>query len=300
MVCIKAEDIQEEPVPVMQKARKRIKKKPLAQNDVNCEDNHSDSNGEQFERSEDIGFERIPLLFCLRSCDGLKLQIGDIVKADDYSAPLIICGIWDERSRVSAKLCKFDVTTNRIVEDFVVNCNVNFLSIWDGDKIRAKSAADTLFAAASEQVRCFLQSHDSGILRLYYRKAAVSRALRDSIVSGFSNLTSSRCSLGPFDMFCDSIIFGLGDSASRRFSLLENGDFSFLDKLMGGKWDIKLGKDEGSFFKYVIQLEIVRSRDFILVCNVKFSESNFPFCDNYRSLCKNSIIERRREMAVNQ
>ena len=52
---------------------------------------------------------------------------------------------------------------------------------------------------------------------------------------------------------------------------------------MGGKWDVKLGKDSESFFKYVTFAEVSRAHDFLLNCNVKFSEAKFLFCEDYRT-----------------
>lgn len=94
------------------------------------------------------------------------------------------------------------------------------------------------------------------------------------------------------------MVFGFGTGCARKFSLLEDGDFCFLDGLMGGRWDVKLGKDVDSFFKCVTLVEVSRTRDFLLVCNVKFSESKCLFSGNYRTVCKNSILERKREMGV--
>jgi hypothetical protein len=103
----------------------------------------------------------------------------------------------------------------------------------------------------------------------------------------FSNLNSSRFSLGPFDVFCDGEIFVLGSSTSRKFSILEDGDFPILDSIMGGRWDVKLGKDADSFFKFVTLVEITRNTDFSLHVNVRFSESKFPFCSKSVILGKN-------------
>ena len=72
--------------------------------------------------------------------------------------------------------------------------------------------------------------------------------------------------------------------------------FLFLDGLMGGKWDVKLGKDSESFFKYVTFVEVSRTHVFLLNCNVKFSEAKFLFCEDYRTLCRASILEGKKEM----
>ena len=92
--------------------------------------------------------------------------------------------------------------------------------------------------------------------------------------------------------------FGPGVFSSRKFSLLNQGEFLFLDEFMGGRWDIRLGKDADSFFKYVTYVEISTTHDFLLVCTVKFSESTFRFCDNYRSVAKDNIIQRKNEIAA--
>ncbi len=243
---------------------------------------------------QDTVSPHVPLLFYLRSTDGLKVQIGDVVKVESFQDPLLISEIWMERGKVLTKLQKFNMNTNSIVDDFFIQCDVNFVCVWDGDKVKSKAATESFFTVASEKFSAYLQSNHSADLRLFYRKLCIGRALRDAIAAGFSNLSSCRAYLGPFDLFCDSLIFGFGSSNNRKFSLLVDGDFSFLDDLLGGRWDIKLGKDENSFFKYVTLVEVSKTRDFLLVCNIKFSKSNFLLNDDYRNMCKNSIIERKK------
>ena len=54
----------------------------------------------------------------------------------------------------------------------------------------------------------------------------------------------------------------------------------------GEKWDIKLGKDVDSLFKFATVVEVTRSADFVLYVNVKFSEAKFIFFYDYRKVCK--------------
>ena len=67
---------------------------------------------------------------------------------------------------------------------------------------------------------------------------------------------------------------------------------------MGGMWDVKMGKDSGSFFKYVTAVEVCRTRDFVLMCGIRFSESNILFCNDYRTVCKNNIVAGKNEIAT--
>ena len=69
---------------------------------------------------------------------------------------------------------------------------------------------------------------------------------------------------------------------------------------MGGRWDIKLGKDADSFFKFVTLVEVSRNTDFALYVNVRFSESKFLFCDEYRQTCKGVILGKKQELANKQ
>lgn len=61
---------------------------------------------------------------------------------------------------------------------------------------------------------------------------------------------------------------------------------------MGGRWDIKLGKNADSFFKFVTLVEVSKSTD--LHANVRFSESKFLFCNEYRQTCKGVILGKKK------
>lgn len=241
--------------------------------------------------------EAIPHLFVLRPTDGLKLQIGNIVKAEYYIAPLMIVELWQKCNVILAKLSPFDIVANAILNDFDIQCDVKYISLWDGEKLKSKTVCDKVYNIASTEFFSFLKCNDCPALRVCYRTVLLGKVLRDNVHSGFSNLNSTRFSLGPFDVFCDGKIFGFGTKSSRKFSLLEDGDFAILDTIMGGKWDIKLGKDADSFFKFATVVEVTRNTDFVLYVNVKFSEAKFLFCDDYRKICKDVILEKKQEMA---
>lgn len=87
--------------------------------------------------------------------------------------------MWEEKNKVWTKLRKFDVCTNSIVNDFFIQCDINYLSLWDGDKMKTKPAADALFASASHQLSTFLHCNDSASLRLFCRKLSLGRVLRE-------------------------------------------------------------------------------------------------------------------------
>ena len=78
---------------------------------------------------QDTVSPHVPLLFYLRSTDGLKIQIGDVVKVESFQAPLLISEIWKERGMVLTKLQKFNMNTNSIVDDFFIQCDVNFVCV---------------------------------------------------------------------------------------------------------------------------------------------------------------------------
>ena len=243
--------------------------------------------------------DKLTLLFILRPTDGLKLQIGSIVKTETCVAPLMIVELWKESDAIFAKLSPFDIISSSVIDDFFIQCNVTYITLWDGEKLKSKSVSDKVYNIASAKFYSFLQNNDSPSLRLFYRTILLGKVLRDNISSGFSNLNSSRFALGPFDVFCDGEIFGFGTVSSRKFALLEDGDFTHLDGIMGGKWDVKLGRDADSFFKFVTLIEVTQTNDFRLMVNVKFSEARFVFSNEYRNNCKRVIIERKHEIANN-
>ena len=106
----------------------------------------------------DVNPVKIPLMFCNRHSDGFKLQIGDIVKAENFSGPLIVSEMWQDNSIIHTKLKLFNVSLNCVVNNFSVQCEINFLSPWDGEKVKAKSTADGLVTAATNQLASFLQT----------------------------------------------------------------------------------------------------------------------------------------------
>ena len=134
--------------------------------------------------------------------------------------------MWQEGNTVYAKLFQLNRENNSTVDNFFIQCEVQFLSVWDGERVKAKGATEMAFNAASQQLNAFVEN-DSPNLRLFFRKICIGRALRDSIFSGFSNLNSCRVSLGPYNIFCDGLILGFGTGPSRKFSLLEDEDFFF-------------------------------------------------------------------------
>lgn len=242
----------------------------------------------------------VPHLFVLRTNDGLKLQVGNIVKVENFVGPLMIVDLSQKHNELLAKLCPFNVVSNAISIDFEIQCDVKYISSWDGEKLKSKTVSDKAYNIASLKYFSYLACNDCPALRICYRRVILGKVLRNNIQSGFSNLNSTRFSLGPFDAFCDGQIFGFGLSTSRKFSILEDGDFPILDSVMGGRWDVKLGKDADSFFKFVTVVEVSRNTDFALHVNVRFSESKFLFCNEYRQTCKGVILEKKHEIANGQ
>ena len=238
--------------------------------------------------------DEVPHLFVLRTNDGLKLQVGNIVKVENFVGPLMIVELLQKHKALLAKLCSFNVLTTGISIDFEIKCDLKHISLWDGERLKSKTVSDEAYNNASLKYFSFLACNDCPALRVCYRRVILGKVLRNNIQSGFSNLNCTRFSLGPFDAFCDGQIFGLGQSTARKFSILEDGDFPILDSIMGGRWDIKLGKDADSFFKFVTLVEVSRNTDFALYVNVRFSESKFLFCDEYRQTCKGVILGKNR------
>jgi hypothetical protein len=230
--------------------------------------------------------------------DGLKLQVGNIVKVENVLGPLMIVELLQKHGELLAKLCPFNTVSNEMSIDFEIQCDIKYISSWDGEKLKSKTMSDKAYNIASLKYFSFLACNDCPALRVCYRRVILGKVLRVNIQSGFSNLNSSRFSLGPFDVFCDGEIFVLGSSTSRKFSILEDGDFPILDSIMGGRWDVKLGKDADSFFKFVTLVEITRNTDFALHVNVRFSESKFPFCNEYRQTSKSVILGKKQEIAT--
>jgi hypothetical protein len=150
------------------------------------------------------------------------------------------------------------MNTNSVVGDFFIQCDINFVCVWDGEKASLKLPQSPCLLWHQTSFPTFLQFNDSTDLRLFYRKLCIGRSLRDSVAAGFSNLSS--CRAYSFDLFSDSMVFGFGNSFNRKFSLLVDGDFSPLDGLLGGKWDIKLGKDENSFLNMQLLLGFQKAR----------------------------------------
>ena len=220
--------------------------------------------------------DEVPHLFVLWTNDGLKLQVGNIVKVEHFVGPLMIVDLSQKHNELPAKLCPFNVVSNAISIDFEIQCDVKYISSWDGEKLKSKTVSDKAYNIASLKYFSYLACNDCAALRIGYRRVILGKVLRNNIQSGFSNLNSTRFSLGPFDAFCDGQIFGFGLSNSRKFSILEDGDFPILDSIMGGRWDVKLGKDADSFLKFVTVVEVSRNTDFALHVNVNAMSTDKP------------------------
>jgi hypothetical protein len=125
------------------------------------------------------------------------------------------------------------------------------------------------------------------------RKLSLGNLMRQGIKSGFTNLSGSRTNLGPLDFYLDNNIFNFDGKTSKNL-LCNVGDFEFLDGLMGGKWDVQLGKDCDSFFKFVTEVEVRKTADFCIILIVKFSQSMFIFSEEcYREDCRRYVTERK-------
>ena len=94
--------------------------------------------------------EEIPHLFVLLRTDGLRLQVGNIVKGRTF-CPSHDCRIVGEMqcNVILAKFPPFDIICTAIVNDFEVQCDVKYISLWDGGKLKSKTVVDKVYIIAS-------------------------------------------------------------------------------------------------------------------------------------------------------
>ena len=165
------------PPPLEKKTRKSARKTVQDEVDhVNHQPLQQSKDVQQLEFSKTVS-PRIPLLFSLRPSDGLRLQVGDIVKAHNFLAPLLINELWQEGNTVYAKLFQLNRENNSTVDNFFIQCKMQFLSVWDGERVKAKGATEMAFNAASQQLNAFVEN-DSPNLRLFFRKICIGRAIK--------------------------------------------------------------------------------------------------------------------------
>ena len=106
-----------------------------------------------------------------------------------------------------------------------------------------------------------------------------------------------RVSLGLSDVLLDNKIFNFsGMTGVCKFSPVNDGDFEFLDLIMGSGWDYRMGRGEDSFFKFITELHVKRSPDLCVFLSAKFSQSQFVFSSSYRVDCRKLVKEGREQM----
>ncbi|CAB4035612.1 Hypothetical predicted protein, partial [Paramuricea clavata] len=65
--------------------------------------------------------DEVPHLFVLRINDGLMLQVGNIVKVENFVGPLMIVDLSHKHNELLAKLCLFNIVLSKMFEGFVSN-----------------------------------------------------------------------------------------------------------------------------------------------------------------------------------
>ena len=227
--------------------------------------------------------------------DGLWLKVGDLVSLEGGVAPFFITKLFKDGDIVKANLNY--VCDNSVHSDYAVTCNVNYITNYSGAKVNLKGARERVELVAGEEFSKLMSSGVSDEFRVSLRRMALGNNLRVGIQGGFSNLNCIRVNGGPSDTYLDNIIFGFsGLSSCRKFSLTSDGDFEFLDAVMGKGWDVKVDKGDG-FYKFVCELQLKRSSDCCLTLAAKFSKSQNTFTSNYRQDCRQAVIEGRQQMS---
>lgn len=77
---------------------------------------------------------------------------------------MLNCG----RNTVLTKLSPFDIISTAIVNDFEIQCDVKYISLWDGEKLKSNTVADKVYNIASTNYFSFLTSNDCPALRVCY------------------------------------------------------------------------------------------------------------------------------------
>lgn len=238
--------------------------------------------------------EKMPLIYCLRD-DGMWLKVGDIVSVEGVGLPFVICGMSFDGGCVSAKLV--NVHDSGLREDFIITCNINYIIWYSGGKVCLKGCLkEKVEQDGFVEFSNFMSGVVSVGVRIIARKMVLGHAVRNGLQGGFGNLNCMRVSLGPSDVILDSKIFGLSLSGVVKFSLLSEGDFEFLDSVLGKEWDYKVGRAEDAFFKFITEVQVKRSNDLCLTVIAKFSCSQFAFTTAYRVECRKAVIEGREQM----
>ena len=122
---------------------------------------------------------------------------------------------------------------------------------------------------------CNFMSCDVSVdVKVKLRRMVLGHAMRVVLQGGFGNLSCIRVSLGPSDIVLDNKIFCfVGPAEVVKLSLLGDGEFEFLDTILGAELDVKFGRAEDAFFKFITEVQAKRSNDFCLYVVAKFSQS---------------------------
>ena len=208
------------PPPLEKKTRKSARKTVQDEVDhVNHQPLQQSKDVQQLEFSKTVS-PRIPLLFSLRPSDGLRFQIGDIVKAHNFLAPLLINELWQEGNTVYAKLFQLNRENNSTVDNFFLfsaKCIFFQFGMGKGSRQRVQQRWHLVLQASS--LMPLWRTTILPISDCFFRKICIGRALWDSISSGFSNLNSCRVSSGPYNIFCDGLIWGFGTGKLKEIFL---------------------------------------------------------------------------------
>ena len=223
--------------------------------------------------------------------DGMWMTVGQIVSVSGVELPFIISKIFlVPDGTVFVKL--INVHDGRLREDFVVSCNIDYVTLFSGGKVVSNGNKAKVEQEAFQEF-CDMSERVSHNTKLQMRKMALGHVMRVGLKGGFSNLSCVRLNLGPSDILLDNKIFNFSSlTATQKFSLIGN-DYQLLDSIMGKEWDVKLGRGEDSFFKFITEVQIKRSSDLSLSLVAKFSQSHIVFCSSYRAECSKAIAQSR-------
>jgi hypothetical protein len=238
--------------------------------------------------------EKCLFIYFLRD-DGMWLRVGDVVSVEGIGLPFIICTLCREDGSVSAKLV--NIHNSSLREDFVIMCNVVYIVGYSGGKVGLKGSVKEKVEQDAYMEFCNWLSDASISVKVNLREMVLGHAMRVGLQGGFGNLSCIRVSLGPSDILLDNTIFNFASvKGVAKFSLVGNGDFEFLDTILGKGWDYKVGRGEDSFFKFITEVQVKRSADLCLSVVAKFSQSQFTLSPLNRDECRKSVNEGREQM----
>ena len=228
--------------------------------------------------------------------DGMWLRIGDVVSVEGVGLPFIIFRMFSLDGCITVKLV--NIHNSGLREDFVITCSVSYVVDYVGEKVSLKgSVKEKVEQSAFVEFCNFMLSGVDSSVKVNMRKLVLGHAMRVGLQGGFGNLSCMRISLGPSDVLLDNKILNVFSMVGvRKFTLVGDGEFEFLDTIMGKGWDYKVGRGEDSFYKFITEIHVKRSNDLCLNLVAKFSQSQCVFNSLYRVECRKAVQEGKEQM----